>query len=163
MPRYLNDGSADAPKLRVYLNLDNLTDLREGSVFPAGLDDVARDKRLAADEFEGVQLTNDTLPDAGCILPFCGLDRISTSDEADSIVLKHSARGDNCLTVHAGWGIEDDDQVCRLVEAILTASERHRIPIFIETHRARAFQAIDGVAGGFGGDIERGTGVHNHF
>lgn len=49
MPRYLNDGSADTPKLRIYLNLDNLIDLREGELFPTGLDDLARDKRLTAD------------------------------------------------------------------------------------------------------------------
>lgn len=34
MRHYLNDGSADAPKLRVYLNLDNLADLRPGTVWP---------------------------------------------------------------------------------------------------------------------------------
>jgi hypothetical protein len=42
--------------------------------------------------------------------------------------------------VHAGWGIEDDGKVFRLVEAILTASEKHRLPIFIETHRATITQ-----------------------
>ena len=140
MPRYLNDGSADAPKLRIYLNLDNLIDLQEDSLFPSGLDDLARDKRLDADRFEGVQLTNDSPPGTGSFLPFCGLDRISTPAEADAIALKHAIRGDECLTVHAGWGIEDDDEVCRIVEAILTASERHRIPIFLETHRATITQ-----------------------
>ena len=140
MPKYLNDGSADAPKLRVYLNLDNLTDLRADSLFPAGLDDSARDKRLAADGFEGVQLTNDSQPGADSILPFCGLDRISTPAEAHAIAAKHAARGDECLTVHAGWGIEDDDEVWRLVEAILAASERCRLPIFIETHRSTITQ-----------------------
>jgi hypothetical protein len=85
MPQYLNDGSADAPKLRVYLNLDNLTDLRADSLFPAGLDEHARDKRLAADGFEGVQLTNDSRPGTGSTLPFCGLDRISTPAEALAI------------------------------------------------------------------------------
>jgi hypothetical protein len=53
---------------------------------------------------------------------------------------KHAARGDLCLTVHVGWGIEDDDAVFRLVEAILSASERTGLPIFIETHRATITQ-----------------------
>jgi hypothetical protein len=53
---------------------------------------------------------------------------------------KHAKRGDLCLTVHAGWGIEDDDEVFRLVEAILVASEKTRLPIFIETHRATVTQ-----------------------
>jgi hypothetical protein len=39
-----------------------------------------------------------------------------------------------------GWGIEDDDEVFRLVEAILSASETTRLPIFIETHRATITQ-----------------------
>ena len=140
MPRYLNDGSADAPKLRTYLNLDNLTDLRADSLFPQGLDAAARDQRLAADGFEGVQLANDSLPAAGSLLPFCGLDRISTPAEADAVAAKHANRGDECLTVHAGWGVEDDDEVLRLVEAILAASEKHRLPIFIETHRSTITQ-----------------------
>ena len=42
------------------------------------------------------------------------------------------ARGDQCLTVHAGWGIEDDAEVFRLVEAILEASRKHRLP---DVHR----------------------------
>lgn len=142
MPNYLNDGSSDAPKLRTYLNLDNIADLRTDSVFPKGLDAAARDKRLAADGFEGVQLTNNSVPSSGSFLPFCGLDRISTPGEANAIAAKHADRGDECLTVHAGWGIEDDDEVCRLVEAILVASGRYRIPIFIETHRATITQDL---------------------
>ena len=39
-----------------------------------------------------------------------------------------------------GWGIEDDDDVFRLVEAILAASETTRLPILIETHRATITQ-----------------------
>jgi hypothetical protein len=137
---HLNDGSSDAPKLRVYINLDNLADLRADSIFPSGLDAPARERRLAADGFEGVQLTHEGPPAPGSFLPFCGLDRISTPAEADAVAAKHAHRGDQCLTVHAGWGIEDDDAVCRLVEAILTASARHRLPIFIETHRATITQ-----------------------
>ena len=53
--RFANDGSSDPPKLRVYLNLDTLVDLRAGSVWP-GLDGLSRCKRLLEDGFEGVQL-----------------------------------------------------------------------------------------------------------
>jgi hypothetical protein len=34
-------------------------------------------------------------------------------------VARHLACGDQCLTVHAGWGIEDYAEVFRLVEFIL--------------------------------------------
>jgi len=46
------------------------------------------------------------------------------------------------LRVHVGWGVEGDDDVDRLVEAVLRASEKHRIPIYIETHRATITQDI---------------------
>ena len=137
-PRYLNDGSVDAPKLRVFLNLDNLVDLRRDSIWTG----VAKEElleQLAADGFEGVQLTDDGPPPPGA-LAYCGLGRINQPGEAVLLAEKHAARGDLCLTVHVGWGIEDDDDVFRLVEAILSASERTGLPIFIETHRATITQ-----------------------
>ena len=139
--RFFNDGSAEPPKLRVYLNLDNLVDLRADSAWP-GLEGLPRYQRLFADGFEGVQLTTDDPPVAGAPLLHCGLDRINTPAEADAIAAKHAARGDLCITVHAGWGLEDDDQVSHLVESILAASDRNRLPIFIETHRATITQDL---------------------
>jgi len=139
MTHFLNDGSTDAPKLRIYLNLDNLTDLRADSVWP-GLKGTDRDERLLADGFEGIQLTTD---DAYLgRLPYTGLDRINVPGDADPILEKHAERGDECITVHVGWGLEDDDEVARLVEAILAASEKHQLPTFIETHRATITQDI---------------------
>jgi hypothetical protein len=38
--------------------------------------------------------------------------------------------------------LENDDEVFRLVDAILVASEIHRVPIFIETHRATITQDL---------------------
>ncbi len=137
---FYNDGSRSAPRLGVYLNLDNLVDLRADTIWP-GLEGLPRYQRLMTDGFEGVQLTNDP-PLEGAPLPHCGLDRINTPAEADTIVAMHAERGDRCLTVHAGWGLEDDDEVFRLVEAILTASDRRRLPTFIETHRATITQDV---------------------
>ncbi|MCX6970921.1 MAG: hypothetical protein NTV93_12345 [Verrucomicrobia bacterium] len=140
MSQLLNDGSNDAPKLRVYLNLYNLEALSADSVFPSPLAGLERFDQLAADGFEGVQLTDDGPVPSGLRLSHCGLDRINLPVEADAIASKHVSRGNQCLTVHAGWGIEEDDEIFRLVEAILTASEKHRLPIFIETHRATITQ-----------------------
>jgi hypothetical protein len=139
--RFINEGSAGAPRLRVFLNLDNLADLQGESIWQ-GHEGLARYARLLGDGFEGVQLTTDAPAVAGAPLPHCGLDRINTPDEANAIVAKHASRGDICLTVHAGWGLENDDEVFRLVEAILAASDHYRIPIFIETHRATITQDI---------------------
>lgn len=144
MSPLLNDGTTDAPKLRVWLNLYNLFRLPEDSLWPAGLDadPAARDRRLAADGFEGVQLITDDAPGAGAILPFGGLDRVNLPAEADPIFARHAARGDLALTLHVGWGLEDDDETHRLVEAVLTASAKHRLPAFIETHRATITQDL---------------------
>ncbi|MEI6338667.1 MAG: hypothetical protein WCQ57_08820, partial [Verrucomicrobiota bacterium] len=60
--------------------------------------------------------------------------------DALPIAQRHADRGDQCLTVHVGWGIEDDKEAFCLVEAILAASEKTRLPIFIETHRATITQ-----------------------
>jgi hypothetical protein len=139
--RFLNDGSADPPKLRVYINLETLANLRPGGAWP-GYEDARRDQRLLQDGFEGVQLiTPDAVP-ATAMLPWCGIGRINTPAEADPLAARHAERGDLCLTVHAGWGIEDEDAAFRLLEAILAASEKHRLPIFLETHRATLTQDI---------------------
>jgi hypothetical protein len=138
---FINDGSSDPPKIRVFLNLDNLVDLQGDSLW-GGIEGLARYARLLRDGFEGVQLTTDAPAVANAPLPHCGLDRINTPGEADAIAAKHASRGDICLTVHAGWGLENDNEVFRMVEAILTASDQHRLPIFIETHRATITQDI---------------------
>lgn len=137
----VNDGSVEPPKLRVFLNLDTLTDLRADSIWP-GVEGLPMYRRLAEDGFEGVQLTTDAPAPLSAPLPHCGLDRINAPAQADAMVRKHAARGDLCVTVHAGWGTEDEDDVFRLVEAMLTAASRHALPIFLETHRATVTQDI---------------------
>ena len=135
MAHYLNDGTQDAPKLRVYLNTDNLTALPEHSIWP-GLTGEAALRRLARDGFEGVQLgESDAIIASSESLPFCGLDRINTPEEAQPIFARHAARGNECLTLHLGWGMEDDDAVDRLLEAVLTASDKHRLPAVHLHHR----------------------------
>lgn len=138
--RFFNDGSGTTPKLKVYLNLDNLVDLRADTVWPR-LEGLPRYQRLKDDGFEGVQLTIDP-PLAGAPLPHCGLDRINAPAEADTIAARHADLDDQCITVHVGWGLEDDLEVFRLVESVLAASDKHRLPIFIETHRATITQDV---------------------
>lgn len=137
-----NDGTTDAPKLRVYLNLDNLEGLPAESVWP-GLEGPERFARLAADGFHGVQLPNGQAdPPAGNPLATCVADRINTAADAARVIARYADKGHQCLTVHAGWGLEDDDDVWRLVEAILSASAAHRLPVYIEIHRSTITQDI---------------------
>jgi hypothetical protein len=127
--------------LRIFLNLDNLTDLRPGSLFPPALvsDPAGRDARLQEDGFAGVQLTHDD-PEPGTLLPYCGLGRVNHPDEADALLARRARRGDLCVTLHVGWGMEDDAEVDALVRAILKASQKYQLPAYIETHRATITQ-----------------------
>jgi len=133
---YINDGSGDAPKLQVFLNLDTLLCLSPESLWPGSQGEAMID-RLKADGFEGVQASGAERI-AG--FPHCGLGRVNLPEEALPLAQRHADLGDLCLTLHVGWGIEDDDEVFRLVEAILAASVATRLPIFIETHRATITQ-----------------------
>jgi hypothetical protein len=74
---FINEGSASPPKLRVYLNLDNLAHLQIDSLW-GGHEGLASYQRLLGDGFEGVQLTTDAPAVARAPLPHCGLDRINT-------------------------------------------------------------------------------------
>ena len=40
------------------------------------------------------------------------------------------------------WGMEDDDEVDRVIGDILDASARHAMPLYVETHRATVTQDI---------------------
>ncbi len=138
---FINGGSVDTPKLRVFLNLGNLTGLRSDSVWFCS-EGLTFAQQLMAGCFEGVQFITNGPTLAAAPLPYCGCNRISTPGEADKIAAKHASRGDICLTVHAGWGLEQESEMFHLVEAILMASEKYRLPIFIETHRATITQDL---------------------
>ena len=137
-----NDGSQDPPKIRFYLNLNNLEGLPTNSLWP-GLEGPEMFARLASDGFHGVQLYDgQTDSPPGIPLATCVSGRINTAGEAHDVIARYADKGHQCLTVHAGWGIEDDDDVSRIVEAILGASRKFSLPVYIETHRATITQDI---------------------
>jgi hypothetical protein len=136
MAHYINDGTAEAPKLKIFLNLETLNKLQANSLWP-GLEGEDMIEQLKADGFDGVQVSGfDRIP--GFL--HCGLGRVNTPAEALPLAWRHADIGDICLTLHVGWGMEDDDEVFRLVESVLEAAERTSLPIFIETHRATITQ-----------------------
>ena len=49
-----------------------------------------------------------------------------------------AGEGMECVTLHAGWGIEDDAEAFTLIDAIL--QESTRLALYVETHRATLFQ-----------------------
>src|SRR5579884_1378469 len=99
--------------------------------------------------YEGIQfgLSDPTPIDRAALvearalgLGVCGSGRVNSPAEAAALAQAAIDLGLECLTLHAGWGIESDDEAARLIEAILAASSTHRIPLYVETHRATIFQ-----------------------
>jgi sugar phosphate isomerase/epimerase len=60
------------------------------------------------------------------------------SPAAESLV----AQGAECGVVHLGYGLEDDSEAALLIEAVIEAVERHKVPLYIETHRATLTQDL---------------------
>jgi sugar phosphate isomerase/epimerase len=73
-------------------------------------------------------------------LRLCGSGRVNLPGDALRLATEARALGLECLTLHVGWGIEDDDEAAILIEAVLDASRATGIPLFVETHRATIFQ-----------------------
>ena len=141
MIRYMNDGSDREPALRCYLNLITLNGLSSQSCGPRG----DLDERLAsirAAGFEGVEFIEggDAQRCQAHGLGMCRAIRVNQTADADRLAAELVDLGHECGTVHVGWGMEDDDQAMRLLEAVLQASDRYDIPLFPEIHRATIFQ-----------------------
>jgi len=137
---YLNDASLDAPKLRVYLNAGNLTALPDDSIWP-GLTGTEAMNQLKQDGFEGIQLDgSETAIPASADFPHCGLDRINSPAETEAVFRQHQDNGESCISLHVGWGMEDDEEVDALIRSILEAIQRFQFPAFVETHRATVTQ-----------------------
>jgi hypothetical protein len=75
-------------------------------------------------------------------LRVCGSGRVNAVEDAERLAAEARLNGLECLTLHVGWGMEDDDEGARLLGAVLDASARHGVPLFVETHRATLLQDL---------------------
>lgn len=73
-------------------------------------------------------------------LAVCGSGRVNTPPEAGTLAQEARDEGLECLTLHVGWGTENDDAAAKLIDAVLEASAKHSLPLYPETHRATIFQ-----------------------
>lgn len=73
-------------------------------------------------------------------LGVCGSGRVNLPEDAERLAREAHRANLECLTLHVGWGYENDDQAVALIEAVLSASSRYAIPLYVETHRATIFQ-----------------------
>jgi len=138
---YVRDTTESSPALRVFLNTETLFGLPEHSMWP-GLTGDAALMRVREDGFAGVQVGSGLTLFNSSILPQCGHNRINHPHETDAVFRFHRERGDICVTLHLGWGMESDEEIDAMVRAMLGASEKFELPAFIETHRATVTQDI---------------------
>ncbi len=73
-------------------------------------------------------------------LGVCGSARVNTPNDTYRLAQEARSAGLECLTLHVGWGHEDDAEANRLIEAVLDASAKNEMPMYVETHRATIFQ-----------------------
>lgn len=95
--------------------------------------------------FDGVQFADRATPEelAACRqagMGVAGSGRINLPSEAEQVAATMASDGYECVTLHVGWGLENDEQADALIESILRASAREDLPLYIETHRATICQ-----------------------
>lgn len=137
---YLNNGTQDAPKLKLFMNMGTLANLPDESSIPkVSGDDLYR--LLADTGFQGVQGGDaDLATKAGLLI--AGSGRVNQVGDIQQITAKAQANGHVGITLHVGWGIEDDAFVDALVQDILESRASAALPCFVETHRATITQDL---------------------
>jgi hypothetical protein len=121
--------------MRLDINGSNVFGLPSYSSAPTG-DDRTVLQAVKAAGFEGIQTSSKVQAAREVGLRVTGSGRIDKPEDADARASEAKRIGYDCYTVHIGTGLEDDGVAYRLVEATLLASEKHDIPMYIETHRA---------------------------
>jgi sugar phosphate isomerase/epimerase len=76
----------------------------------------------------------------GMGLGVCGGGRVNLPAEAAPLAKEAHDAGLECLTLHVGWGTENDDEAAALIGSVLEASAKFSVPLYPETHRATIFQ-----------------------
>jgi hypothetical protein len=51
-------------------------------------------------------------------------------------------QGAECGIIHLGYGLEDDSEAGQLIEAVISATEKYGVPLYVETHRSTLTQDL---------------------
>lgn len=141
MIRNTRDKSSAAPRLRLSLNSGNLHELPDDQVHPRGTaEEIYRAVKDAG--YEAIQGPEDESAARRVGLAITSGNRVDTVGDADRVAREAKDKGYDCVTLHVGTGFDDDDVVFKLLDAILNASARHDLPLYVETHRATITQDI---------------------
>ncbi|MEO8376976.1 MAG: hypothetical protein ABI579_04835 [Candidatus Sumerlaeota bacterium] len=127
-------------RLRCDLNMLTLAGLPDFSAAPKR-SGAELYRAIRAAGYEGVQAGDVELcRQAG--LRTTGHARVDSVEDAFRAAREGKEAGHDCVTIHAGTGLEDDSAQDKLAHAIVGASEELRIPLYLETHRATITQDI---------------------
>lgn len=138
MIRNTNDGTANAPRLKIYLNTGNLMELPENSTGPHGSELEVLGAVKAAG-YEGLQGADPALcRKLGLQTATSG--RVNEPGELEPLVETWKDQQNVCATLHIGWGMESDQQIDALLEEVLNISAQYDFPLYVETHRATISQ-----------------------
>ncbi len=134
-------------RLLCYMNLMAVEDLPAWSAGPRTSDLPQVLEAIHEAGYDGVQFTGpigerEARLCEGLALGRCSSGRVNEPREADELAARLAGEGQACGTIHLGWGMEDEARAGALVEAVLAASERRGIPLYVETHRATVFQDL---------------------
>ena len=140
-PPNTNDGKAGPPRLMAGISFLTFDDLPAWSAGPHG-DHATTHAALAPAGYEAIQTLWPERAHAAGVIP-TGLARVIDNPETlADIAARDRDAGCDCTTVQLGDGLESDDGMNRLAEALLEASERQGHPLYLETHRATMTQDI---------------------
>lgn len=131
-------------QLRCFMNLLALNSLPIDSAGPNGTFQ-QRMEAVRQAGFVGVQFAEPATPAELDVcrtlnLGIAGSGRVNLPGQANSLAKQMADDGYEAVTLHVGWGLEDDDEAFRLIHGVLDASVRWRIPLYVETHRATICQ-----------------------
>lgn len=138
MIKNTNNGSSNAPSLRIDINYNTCDDLPSFSEGPTGSDKVKHDA-IAQAGFQGIQDGNPEICKA-LGLELTAHARINKVGDLDPLMPIWKNGNYNCASIHLGWGMESDAEVNELVSYVLNTSKTFDFPIYIETHRATITQ-----------------------
>jgi hypothetical protein len=130
-----NDGLQNDPYLRIDLVHESLVEL------PAKFDRPIEDHYnfFQKNGYTGIQNGDPNIcREMGLRHTHSG--RVEQSGDTEKLIFQAKSFGSDCISVHAGIGLETDDEMDRLVEDILNASSNHNFPVYLETHRATITQ-----------------------
>jgi hypothetical protein len=136
----INADTTNTPSLRLEINWTSVQHLPTTSSGYRN-SDIERFEMIAARGYAGVQDGNVELTRAHG-LKLTTSARIVQPEEAERVATTTLEAGADAVTLHVGTGFEDDATMDELLKAILEASQKHAVPMYVETHRATITQDV---------------------